>query len=53
MSFQSVLQDLRDLLEMLTGLVGDPALGVASIISREAIASATAGKRMEKIQLFV
>ena len=49
MFLQGVLQDLGDKFEMLAGFVGDAALGVASVIAGEAIATAAAGKRMEKI----
>jgi hypothetical protein len=46
--FQSVLKELGDELEMLAGLIGDAAFGVASIVTGEAVPTSAAGKGMKE-----
>src|ERR1700683_4257431 len=47
--FQCIFDELGDELEMVEGIVGDAALGVASIVASEAVAAAAAGQGMEEI----
>ncbi len=47
--FQRVFDELGDELEMMEGVVGDAALGVAGIVGSEASAAAAAGKGMNEI----
>jgi hypothetical protein len=46
---QSVFNEICDELEMLARLFGNMALGVACVITGEAIAAAATGKRMKEI----
>ena len=45
---QGVLEEVGDELEMLAGLIGDAAFGVASVIAGKAVAATTAGQRMKE-----
>src|SRR5580698_6955603 len=42
-STEGILEELGDELEMLTGFIGDAALGVAGIVAAEAVAASAAG----------
>jgi len=46
--FQGFFNKVGDEFEMLAGLVGDAALGMASVISGEPIAAASPGEGMKK-----
>src|ERR1700677_524004 len=45
--FQSFFEKFGDELEVLAGFIGDAALGVASVVSCEAVAAAATGERMK------
>src|ERR1700683_5410335 len=50
---QGILNEVGDKLEMLARFIRDPALGMASVITREAVAASATRERMRKSLPFV